>query len=460
MLAMAPLFLWPVLFVTLPVLVWLLDGTGEASIEPWCALVAAIPCNPGCRRHRVVVGLWLLPPGQFWIGEAFLVEAEIFAWLLPFAVTLLPAGLALFPAAALGAARAAWRPGFARVLVLAIALSLAEWLRGHILTGFPWNVLGYALTSPLALMQAAGARGHLWPHTLHRRHSDRPVGRFRRYARGSGEVDRRSHFCRCCWQFWRPMALQSFWPSPPATFLALSCASYSPAFLSAINGAGKSSAKFLTTISTLSRRNAAGEIDNLIGVTHVVWPEAAMPFLPLASPEALDAIGELLGQKTQLITGALRVEQVAGTSEGSRPARRIFNSLMVFGQGGQLDGNLRQDPSRAIRRIFAHAAAARSDRARAAHAHPGWLRHRGDAPAAFNVSGCHRCWVSSATRPFFRARSSRVETGPASSSTSRTTAGSATRPVPWQHLHQTRVRAVEEGIPIIRAANNGDLGGD
>src|SRR5690606_38326489 len=95
----------------------------------------------------------------FWIGEPFLVEAERFAWLMPFAVALMPAGLALFYGGAAAAASLVWRPGLNRVLALALALSAAEWLRGHILTGFPWNVLGYALTAPLPLMQSAGLFG-------------------------------------------------------------------------------------------------------------------------------------------------------------------------------------------------------------------------------------------------------------------------------------------------------------
>src|SRR5690606_33746066 len=95
----------------------------------------------------------------FWIGEAFLVEAEKFAWLMPFAVVLLPAGLALFTALATGAARLIWPVGIARVLLLALAVGGAEWLRGHVFTGFPWNVLGYALTWPLELMQSASVFG-------------------------------------------------------------------------------------------------------------------------------------------------------------------------------------------------------------------------------------------------------------------------------------------------------------
>jgi apolipoprotein N-acyltransferase len=154
-LAMAPFFLWPVLILTLPVLVWLLDGAvlREAG-SSW--------------RHRPAVQAayigWLFAfgyffAGLFWIGEAFLVEADKFALLIPFAVTLMPAGLALFWAGAAAAASFAWRPGLMRVLALALALGAAEWLRGHVLTGFPWNVIGYALTYPDSLMQSAGLIG-------------------------------------------------------------------------------------------------------------------------------------------------------------------------------------------------------------------------------------------------------------------------------------------------------------
>ena len=52
-----------------------------------------------------------------------------------------------------------------RLLALAAALTIGEWLRGHVLTGFPWNAFGYALTEPLALAQPASLIG-LWGLTF------------------------------------------------------------------------------------------------------------------------------------------------------------------------------------------------------------------------------------------------------------------------------------------------------
>jgi apolipoprotein N-acyltransferase len=67
----------------------------------------------------------------------------------------------------------------------------------------------------------------------------------------------------------------------------------------------------------------------MAGITHVVWPEASMPFGPLDHPEALEAIGRMLPQGAHLLAGALR----AVRSEDP-PARRAYNSLIVFGESG------------------------------------------------------------------------------------------------------------------------------
>ena len=89
-LAMAPFFAWPVLWITLPALVWLIDGAHRPAF-------AAMTLTRWYGRPEIAaaeIGWWFgfgyFVPGLFWVGEAFLVEAETFAVLLPFAVTLLP----------------------------------------------------------------------------------------------------------------------------------------------------------------------------------------------------------------------------------------------------------------------------------------------------------------------------------------------------------------------------------
>ena len=77
----------------------------------------------------------------------------------------LPAYLALFTAFGFALARLIWTRDASRVLALAASLTLGEWLRGHVLTGFPWNAFGYALTEPLALAQTASLIG-LWGLTF------------------------------------------------------------------------------------------------------------------------------------------------------------------------------------------------------------------------------------------------------------------------------------------------------
>jgi apolipoprotein N-acyltransferase len=121
---------WPiVLFLAMPVLLWLLDGTAGP-------------------RAAFAVG-WLAGAGHFaaamfWIVEPFLVDAEIFGWMAPFALVGLAGGLALFWAVPFALARALWPPGVWRILVLASLWTVSELGRSYVLTGFPWGLTAYA----------------------------------------------------------------------------------------------------------------------------------------------------------------------------------------------------------------------------------------------------------------------------------------------------------------------------
>ena len=96
--------------------------------------------------------------GCWWVAEAFLVDARQ-AWMAPFAAALLPAGLGLFWGAACALYRRIRPPHLGRVLVFAAVFSLLEWLRGHVLSGFPWNLPGETWRAGGAVSQTASLVG-------------------------------------------------------------------------------------------------------------------------------------------------------------------------------------------------------------------------------------------------------------------------------------------------------------
>ncbi len=95
----------------------------------------------------------------YWVGFAFLVQAEEFAWMAPFAVAGLPAFLALFTGGAMALAARFEATGWRRIFAIAFFFMLAEYSRGHLLTGLPWNLPGQALAGTAAGAQSAAYWG-------------------------------------------------------------------------------------------------------------------------------------------------------------------------------------------------------------------------------------------------------------------------------------------------------------
>ncbi|MEZ5911573.1 MAG: hypothetical protein R3D84_04495 [Paracoccaceae bacterium] len=96
----------------------------------------------------------------FWIVEPFLIEPERYAWMAPFALVFMAFGLALFWAAPAVLAARLGQGASARALLFALAMPLAEWLRGWLFTGFPWAEPGqvWVGTPVLQLAALAGPR--------------------------------------------------------------------------------------------------------------------------------------------------------------------------------------------------------------------------------------------------------------------------------------------------------------
>ena len=153
-LAYPPFYLLPVFYLT-TCLVFHLAVQNLAAFSPW-----------QLARLGWCFGFGQFASGMAWIGEAFLVEAELFLWALPLALIGLPAVLALFHAAAF-ALFGALAKGFLfthlrALILLALLLTLSEYARSHLLTGLPWNlpVMGWAgwlyLAQPVALIGIYG----------------------------------------------------------------------------------------------------------------------------------------------------------------------------------------------------------------------------------------------------------------------------------------------------------------
>src|SRR5579863_7250437 len=316
-LAMAPFNAWPVLFLTFPTLVWLIDGAGAAR---WGGVIAA-----------AATGWWFgfgyFVAGLYWIGYAFLVDAPEFGWLLPIAVIGLPAVLAIYTALGVALARLLWAKGALRIVALGVALTTTEWLRGHLLTGFPWNAFGYALTAPLALAQAASVFG-IWGLTFIA---------IVVFASPATLGDDRAETRRP----WLPLAL-------------------SVAVLAALSGFGvrrldrtptrmvdgvhlrimqpnlqqdvrfNYSAKHEVMeryIALSSRAPAQGSGD----ITQLIWPESPFPFFLTREADALAQITDLLRPNEVLITGAMRL------ADPDNPAQSgVYNSIYVIDHAGSI----------------------------------------------------------------------------------------------------------------------------
>src|SRR5271170_5552092 len=126
-LALPPVGLWPASFISMTIAVWLIDGAADASpsgATRWATLSATFGVGWWWGFGYFLAGLW-------WLGAAFLVDADQFLWALPLGVVGLPLFLGLFPALGFSIARAIWPRDAARPLALAVGLSCAEVLRAN-----------------------------------------------------------------------------------------------------------------------------------------------------------------------------------------------------------------------------------------------------------------------------------------------------------------------------------------
>jgi apolipoprotein N-acyltransferase len=453
-LAMAPFNLFPALVITLTVAVWLLDGAAEVDARQRWVLSSA--------RLAALDGWWLgfgyYVAGLWWVGDAFLVEADRFAWALPLGVLGLPAILALFTAFGFIVARLLWTPGAARILALAVGLGSSEWLRGHLFTGFPWNLFGMALGGNLVLAQAASLVG-VYGLTL----VAIPV-----FAAPAILADKSANEPPIRWPAFAAAAVLATLALFGALRLGLgSGPGYVPGIhLRIMQPNLRQDAKFrpeyrdmiLEQYLSLSDRATSPRSVGLSDVTHLIWPESAFPFILARDAQALARIGAALPSRTTLITGAARMD--APTAAAGTGGSDVYNAVQVVASGGAV-----LDSSDKVHLVpfgeylpfgnLLNGVGLRQFVAIPGGFQAGARRKALDVPGLPLVSPlvCYEAIFSGEVIPQIWPSGREKRPGLLLNVTNDGWFGRYVGP--YQHFAQARLRGIEEGLPLVRAANTG-----
>ena len=455
-LAMAPFDLLPAVLVPMCAAVWLIDGSvtrhegsRSSGILPTLASAAA-------------AGWWLgfgfFTAGLWWIGTAFLVEADQFAWALPIAVLGLPALLAVFTALGFTFSALIWSTGWSRVLALAVGLGGAEFVRAHVLTGFPWNEWGMALGGNLVFAQPAAIIGIHGLTLITIVVFALPAVAFEKTRTGRR---RRGGFVVLAALSLGVVAVFGAWrltQVPPAMVPGVRLRIVQPNLAQDDQFRGENRAAIVDGYLALSDRATSPGTPGLVGVTHLVWPESAFPFVLSRDREMLGRIASALPSGAVLLTGAARVRE-EGPADASRSPRtaHFLNSIQAVtgdGQSVSTADKVHLVPfgeyvpfASLLETIgithFVHVPGGFE---------PGWERTGMDIPNLPRVAPiiCYEAIFSGEVMPI---DASLHRPGLLLNVTNDGWFGRTSGP--YQHFSQARLRAIEEGLPLVRAANSG-----
>ena len=407
---MPPIYAVPVLLIAVPGLLTLIGAQVQARGAAWIGFWFGF-------GHHVV--------GLYWITEAILVEASTFWWVVPWAVPALAAVLAVFIAVPCAAARAV-PAGWRRVLILAGTWVLADLARQFVATGFPWNLWGSVWALPgvmgdLFLQPAAwiGVHGLTFMTLLL---AATPM--LGRRAMLGGAVGLAVWAGFGVWHLRLPTSL-----APSLTVL----------LVQGDIAQGEKMDQGLATRIFRDYLNLTHEaVAGTAGRRVVVWPEAASPFWLETDPNArADIMAATDG--TPALVGSVRMG----------PDGRPRNSLMAL--------------------LNAGAPAAIYDKwhlVPMGEYQPDWLPlpiqlvpgggfSSGPGPRTLHVAGMPAIGPLICYEAIFPGNVVDETDRPAWMVNVTNDAWFGDSSGPRQHLASARMRAVEEGLPLVRAANTG-----
>ncbi|MGK6316141.1 apolipoprotein N-acyltransferase [Neorhizobium sp. DT-125] len=438
-LALPPFGFFAALSISFTLLVWLMDGsTGNPDGGVWARLRSAFWVGWVFGFGYFVASLW-------WLGNALLVEADEFAWALPLAVLGLPAYLALFYGLATALARILWSDGFGRIAALAFGFGVAEWLRGIVATGFPWNAVGYgAMPMPL-MMQSAAVLGIFGVTVLAVFVFSAPALIGTRKGMRTGLTLASLLFCAHLGYGAYRLHVADAVPVAPAegqTTVRI----VQPAIDQARKLDDAERAAIFEehlALSALPPENGGKRPDI------VVWPETSVPFIITQNPDALTRIAEVLQDGQVLVTGAVRSEDA-----GAGFAPRFYNSIYVIDGEGQIVSASDKVHLVPFGEYVPYEDLLRSLGISDAIAMPGGFT-AAPARALLTLPGGRTFYPLICYEAIFPDEiGDDVKRTSALLNVTNDGWFGAT-PGPYQHFQQARIRAVENGLPLIRGANTG-----
>ncbi len=424
--ALPPFYVIPVLWLSLAGFLlfnWTAISWRQAVAEGW------------------LFGLGWFGGGFYWIGHAFLVDAERYAALMPVAVIGMGAGMALYTALGAGLFHAVKRR-FAHLDIGAVAVfagiwTLLEWVRGWFLTGFPWNPLASVWGSLPEMMQSVALFGGLGLSFLTALIFAAPAVLS---VRAGAELRRAAlHLVAAS------VLLPVLWVGGAWRVGAASLLTHDGIVLRLVQPAIPQKQKWQPDLRrghVIRQMAMSKRTPGPLGPpTHVIWAETNVPYVLEPNSPIPSSLAAVVPKGGALIFGAPRRDDQG----------RTFNSLFVIDQNGQVADTFDKYhlvpfgeyvPLRSILPMT-KLTEGRGDFS----AGPGPRTQHFDGLPPFAAIICYEVIFSGnvvdpAERPSWILNITNDGWfGPSTG--------------PRQHLVQAKLRAIEEGLPVVRVANTG-----
>ncbi|MBB4076425.1 apolipoprotein N-acyltransferase [Bartonella fuyuanensis] len=373
-----------------------------------------------------------------------MIDLDSFGWAIPLAILVPPLYLSLYWFFSGYIVGLLWTKGIARFFVLAFALGLAELLRAFLFTGFPWNALGYTAMPTPMFMQSDAIVGLYGMNILAVLVYSLPAVLL------TGEK-KKGALALCLslilihggFGFYRLHTIKKPAEDQKNTYWVRIVQPSIQQNIKLRNNTRETMLKVHMDLSATPTTGKNPEPD------FIVWPEASVPYLLYNNSSITMHISSLLKPKQWAIIGAIRANDDLPHSQ-----TQYFNTIATINAQGNIlntSDKLHLVPfgeylpyQNLLKKIGLHTLADNIGGYSAAH-----VRKTVTMPNGFSYLPLICYEAIFPHEMIFKG------SPPQAIINVTNDAWFGATPGPYQHLQQAQLRAVELGIPLIRAANNG-----